>query len=167
MGSFVDQLAPTEHHLYPRSRLRQHLRQNTVMIPRGLHQAWHLLVYDATPEEALTQLVWHWLPANEVTRVDYATRNDRGHVRPLPSPAPVGLKRHRAFELVFPTQRPLEIIKLWAWQWVPTDYVSGLSVRIKREDYIISTDFPDTDLIAKIKHRQHRKLAELQLQKIA
>lgn len=158
----VDVFAPTEHHLFPRSQRPRNIRHNRVMIPLGIHQAWHLLVRDETPEGTLMEIVQHWLPIEEVRIVNVELRYWRGQIRPITRRYADSPKKTEAFNLVFPTDRPLEVLKLWTWQWVPPDYVRYLSVLIGQDEHVIAHDSPDTDLIAKIRHRQQRKLAELQ-----
>lgn len=151
----------TEHHLYPKTH-RRNVRHNKVMVPRGVHQAWHTLVAIEPPEGAIVTIVQHFLPFEEVRIVDVATQNWEAKIQPLRHKFAISPKKARAFELVFPTQRPLEILKLWAWQWAPRDYVRRLAVVIGQDEHSIPPDSPDPDLIARIKHRQECKLLELQ-----
>lgn len=157
--STADPLQLTEHHLNPKS-LRMRIRNNKVMIWRGLHEAWHILFRVFAPEDVIAELVRYWLVGQNVEKVFVRTRYWSGTLRPLVDRYRSHPKKLRAYTLVFPTQLPLEVLKLWAWNWVPKDYLYELCVTIDGSVYHIPPDCPDTDFLQKIRHRQECKLKE-------
>lgn len=158
--STADPLQLTKHHLNPKT-LRMSIQHNKVMIWRGLHEAWHILFWVLPPEDVLAELVRYWLVNQNVQVVYVRTRFWSGTLRPVVARYLSSPKKQRAFNLVFPTERPLEVLKLWAWNWVPIDYLQELTVTIDNETYDISPDCKDEGFLEKIAHRQERKLEEL------
>src|SRR5258705_9408029 len=50
------------HHLVPKSRGGKSDPHNLRRIPRRLHQAWHRIFQNMTPEEVITHVVQYWTP---------------------------------------------------------------------------------------------------------
>lgn len=53
---------PTQHHLIPRSRGGPTKRENLLEVPQRLHQAWHYLFGNMTPEQAMLYIASTWSP---------------------------------------------------------------------------------------------------------
>lgn len=156
-----DLLHMTEHHLSPKS-VRRHVHNNTIYIPNGVHQAWHKLFQDLAPEMALCEIVENWLPAKQSElSVSIATKFWTGTAYQNPDRIFVPKDKQQAFNLIFPTQSPSEIFRLWAWQWVPSDYLIRLEVTSEGSGYIVSDAFPDTNFLAIIRYRQQCKLTAM------
>lgn len=53
----------TEHHLIPRSRGGETKPGNLMVVPERIHQSWHYVFRNMTPEEAIVYIAAHWAPA--------------------------------------------------------------------------------------------------------
>ncbi len=56
----------TDHHLIPRSRGGETKPGNLMVVPERLHQAWHYIFRNMTPEEAMIYIAAQWAPAGYV-----------------------------------------------------------------------------------------------------
>lgn len=65
----------TQHHLIPRSRGGPTKRENLLEVPQRIHQAWHYLFGNMTPEQVILYIATHWSPA------DYFDEIQLGHGR--------------------------------------------------------------------------------------
>lgn len=54
---------PTRHHLVPRSQGGQTTPANLLEVPEKVHQAWHYLFGNRTPEQVMGYIATHWVPA--------------------------------------------------------------------------------------------------------
>lgn len=133
----------TEHHLVP--KFHQTVTPNNVIqIPELIHRSWHRVFSVLAPEQVVDHLVRNWLPADQVgTVVVYRGSEVICRVQPSDVQACKSADEERAFALIFPSNRPHEILKWWAWHWIPTDYFSLIDATIVGRTYLINPDQPD------------------------
>ena len=53
----------TRHHLVPRSQGGKTTPANLLEIPEKVHQSWHHLFGNMTPEQVIVYVATHWVPA--------------------------------------------------------------------------------------------------------
>lgn len=53
----------TRHHMYPSSQGGQTVPSNLLGVPDRIHQAWHYLFMNMTPEQVMAFVATYWSPA--------------------------------------------------------------------------------------------------------
>ncbi len=153
----------TRHHLFPKSR-GEYIGKNTADIDQLLHYAWHTATdktnpaVAAIPEEVLEDFLDIWWLDEGYTVTVYIGHTIRTFTRrcqrmPNTTNAPSG------YEIVFPNNRPLEVVKHWLWRWVPDDYFDRVVFETPQREWIIDPYNVDRELLARI-DRQQRSLLD-------
>ncbi len=154
----ADQMRLTEHHLVPRFH-HTGTQNNVIQIPALIHQSWHRVFGVRSPEQVVVHLVQNWLPADQVgTIVVHRGSEEVCRVRPCEAQSRKSVDEERAFALIFPSNRPHEILKWWAWHWIPTDYFSLIDATIVGRTYLITPDQPDQKTLDRLVATERRLL---------
>ena len=59
----------TAHHLLPTSRGGTKRAENVKIVPAHVHEAWHLIFENRTPEECIQHIIDVWCPQDYITKV--------------------------------------------------------------------------------------------------
>lgn len=148
----------TRHHLYPTSR-GVWRGKNTADIDEVLHYAWHAAFDDLTPEEIIQDFLDIWWPDEGYTVMAVVGTVERTYARraqrlPRTTRAPSG------FEIIFPNPRPLEILKIWLWRWVPDDYFELVTFQAPGLTHVMDAYTVDHQLLNRHTAEQQRLLNE-------
>jgi hypothetical protein len=129
------------------------------LIDEVLHYAWHAMVDDQIPEEIIQDFLDVWWPDEgyrvtvEIGRAEL-TFTRRCQRVPWCNTAPAGR------DIVFPNCRPLEMLKIWVWRWVPSEYFGDITFQAPGLTYIFDCYTVDHELLARHDAQQDRLLNE-------
>lgn len=146
----------TLHHLCPVSR-GGFRGDNRVEINEVLHYAWHFMNDDHLPEEVLQNFLDVWWPND-----GYQIIVDYGRASKIFTFAsqrvPWCYKAPYGYEVVFPNCRPLEMLKIWYWRWVPPEYFDAIHIEGPGIAETITYDVQDSDTLSRHDAIQRRVL---------
>lgn len=147
----------TRHHLCPKSR-GGWPDDNAADIDEILHYAWHAMTDQpeaAIPEEVAQDFLDIWWPDEGYTLilvVGQMAKTLRRRCERVPSHSQALAGR----EIVFPNCRPLEMVKIWLWRWVPEDYFSEVVFQAPGLTYVLDSYTVDHQLLQR--HRQQQSV---------
>lgn len=148
----------TKHHLYPTSRGNWR-GQNIAEVDEILHYAWHTVFDDAIPEEVISDLLDIWWPDEGYAIRTLVGTNEQIFVRRTQR-VPRTTRAISGFEIIFPNPRPLEILKIWLWKWVPDDYFESVSFHAPGLIQTVNPYVVDRSLLDRHAANQQRFLDE-------